>query len=79
MDMLNLNGADTKLYMRFDKAWHRAAQGMGIFEDRAYILYDTGACAIYDLVTKDPVQAGLLPGAGVSGRPLPQPCQRLHV
>ena len=30
MDMLNLNGADTKLYMRFDKAWHRAAQGMGI-------------------------------------------------
>ena len=54
MDMLNLNGADTKLYMRFDKAWHRAAQGMGIFEDRAYILYDTGACAIYDLVTKDP-------------------------
>ena len=54
MDMLNLNGADTKLYMRFDKAWHRAAQGMGIFEDRAYVLYDTGACAIYDLVTRDP-------------------------
>lgn len=54
MDMLNLNGADTKLYMRFEKAWHRAAQGMGIFGDRAYILYDTGACAIYDLVTKDP-------------------------
>ena len=53
MDMLNLNGADTKLYMRFDKAWHRAAQGMGVWEDRAYVLYDTGACAVYDLVTRD--------------------------
>ncbi len=48
---MNLSGADSKLYMRFEKAWHRAAQGMGIWGDRAFILYDTGACAVYDLVT----------------------------
>lgn len=53
MDMLNLSGADSKLYMRFEKAWHRAAQGMGIWGDRAFILYDTGACAVYDLVTRN--------------------------
>jgi len=49
---LLLSGAQTRTYMRF----HRmppAAQGMGIYEDRAYILYNTGMCAVHDLLRQD--------------------------
>ena len=53
MNMLDLNGGDTRLYMRYERAWPKAAQGMAIWGDRAYILYDSGVCAIYDLVKKD--------------------------
>lgn len=53
MDMLNLSGKDSRLYMRYEKAWDRAAQGMGIWQDRVFILYDTGACAVYDLANKN--------------------------
>ena len=47
----NLDGGNSELYMRFDKAL-RSAQGMDVWEDRAYILYDTGVCAVYDLQSR---------------------------
>lgn len=49
--MIRINGTDSKLYMHFDKILP-SAQGMGIWNYRAYILYDTGMCAVYDLKTK---------------------------
>ena len=27
-------------------------QGMGIWEDRAFMLYDTGVCAVFDLQSR---------------------------
>lgn len=54
MAHLHLSGKDSRLLMRFEKAWHRAAQGMGIWEDRMFMLYDTGACAVYDIGKLDP-------------------------
>jgi len=48
MDIRYLDGADSKLYMRFEQPI-KNAQGMAIWQDRAFILYDTGVCAVYDL------------------------------
>lgn len=41
-----------KLYMRFEKKLP-SAQGMDIWQDRAYILYDTGYCGVYDLISRE--------------------------
>lgn len=45
------DGSRSRLYMRFDKIL-RSAQGMAVWHDEAFILYDTGACAVYDLKTR---------------------------
>lgn len=51
--MIHIDGSDSKLFMKFAKILP-SAQGMGIWNGRAYILYDTGACAVYNLETKNP-------------------------
>ena len=51
MSHVFLDGSDSRLYMEFDKILP-SAQGMGIWEDRAYVLYDTGVCGVYDLKTR---------------------------
>lgn len=52
MGTTNLNGKNSRLYMHFQKILH-SAQGMDIWGDRAFILYDTGVCAVYDLKKRD--------------------------
>lgn len=51
--MKRLSGSGCRRYMSFDKIM-KSAQGMAIWEDRAFILYDGGVCAVYDLHTRDP-------------------------
>lgn len=48
-----LDGGGSKRYMSFEKLL-RSAQGMAIWGDRAFILYDTGVCGVYDLKTRNP-------------------------
>lgn len=55
--MIQIDGSDTELFMKFEKILP-SAQGMGIWNGRAYILYDTGACAVYNLETKNPKPIG---------------------
>lgn len=50
--MIRLNGSKAKLYMQFEKMLP-SAQGMDVWQDRAYILYDTGCCGVYDLATRN--------------------------
>lgn len=67
--MMRLDGNKSTLYMRFDKILP-SAQGMGIWEDRAYILYDTGVCAVYDLQSRKPTALARFPlGSYNSGTP----------
>jgi len=47
-DKIFVDGKDSRLYMEFEKILP-SAQGMAFWEDRVYILYDTGVCAVYDL------------------------------
>lgn len=47
-----IDGANSRRYMHFKKVLP-SAQGMGIWEDYAFILYDTGTCGVYNLKTKD--------------------------
>ena len=44
----HLSSAGSGLYMKFRKPL-TSAQGIASWNDRAFILYDTGACAVYDL------------------------------
>ena len=46
------DGSRTQLYMRFQKQL-RSAQGMAIHNERAYMLYDSGWCAVHDLNERD--------------------------
>ena len=63
------DGGDSRLYMHFDKILP-SAQGMGIWEDRAYILYDTGVCAVHDLKTKSTTPLAQFPlGSYNNGTP----------
>ena len=48
MSAITRDGSASTLYMKFDKIL-RSAQGMAIWQDRAFILYDTGMCGVYDL------------------------------
>ena len=48
MSAITRDGSASALYMKFDKIL-RSAQGMAIWQDRAFILYDTGMCGVYDL------------------------------
>lgn len=58
--MIRMDGSNSKLFMSFEKILP-SAQGMGIWEDRAYILYDTGKCAIYDLKKRNPSPVAVFP------------------
>lgn len=58
--MVHIDGSNSKLYMQFEKILP-SAQGMGIWNGRAYMLYDTGECAVYDLTTKNPVPIASFP------------------
>ncbi len=49
MSYKKLSGEDCRLLMRYDRAVEKGAQGMGIWKNRAFILYDTGYCAVYDI------------------------------
>ena len=51
-ETIELDGSRTKLYMRFQKQMH-SAQGMAIHDERAYLLYDSGWCAVHDLNERD--------------------------
>ena len=50
--VVDYDGSRSKLYMRFQKQMH-AAQGMAIHNERAYLLYDSGWCAVHDLSERD--------------------------
>ena len=50
--VIDYDGSRTKLYMRFQKQLH-SAQGMAIHNERAYLLYDSGWCAVHDLNERD--------------------------
>lgn len=50
---LYLDGSNSSLYMKFHKELP-SAQGMDVWENRAFILYDTGACGVYDLESRSP-------------------------
>lgn len=64
-----LDGSRSTLYMRCHKPLP-SAQGMAIWEDRAYILYDTGVCGVFDLQTRDPRPLSVFPlGSYNTGKP----------
>lgn len=59
-------------YMAFDKALP-SAQGMAIHGDRAFILYDSGYCGVYDLESKAASPLALFPlGSQNDGIPTPE-------
>ena len=45
------DGSQSRLFMRFEKKM-RSIQGMAIWQDNAFILYDTGVCFVHDLKEK---------------------------
>ena len=47
------DGSQSTIYMKFQKELP-SAQGMSIRNDRAFILYDTGCCCVYDLKSRNP-------------------------
>ena len=55
-----ISGKDTRLYMRTPRIGH-PAQGMDIWQDLAFMLYDTGLCAIFDLKSKQERPLALFP------------------
>lgn len=66
-----LDGSGSELYMTCYKPVP-SEQGMAIEGDRAFILYDTGVCAVFDLVTRDPRPVSVFPlGSYNKGKPTP--------
>lgn len=64
-----LDGSASELYMKCYKPLP-SAQGMAIEGDRAFILYDTGVCAVFDLVSRDPRPVSVFPlGSYNNGKP----------
>lgn len=64
-----LDGSGSVLYMRCHKPLP-VAQGMDIWEDRAFILYDTGVCGVFDLKTRAPRPVSVFPlGSYNAGKP----------
>ena len=63
------DGSASTLYMKYQKILP-SAQGMAVWRDRAYILYNTGVCAVYDLSSRafQPVAAFPL-GSYNDGKP----------
>ena len=67
--MKHLDGKGSTLYMRCHKPLP-SAQGMAVWEDRAFVLYDTGVCAVFDLVSRDPKPVSVFPlGSYNAGKP----------
>ena len=66
---IHLDGCGSSLYM----TCHRPipnVQGMDIYGDRAFVLHDTGVCAVYDLVSRAPSPVAVFPlGSYNSGKP----------
>ena len=64
-----LDGSGSSLYM----TCHRPVpnvQGMDIYGDWAFVLHDTGVCAVYDLITRSPNPLSVFPlGSYNSGKP----------
>ena len=59
-------------FMRFEKPMG-SAQGMAIWEDRAFILYDSGFCGVYDLESKASAPLDFFPlGSWNDGDPAPE-------
>lgn len=54
------DGSRTQLYMRFHKQLP-SAQGMAIHDERAYVLYDSGWCAVHDLNDRNPEPLDFFP------------------
>jgi len=54
------SGSGSHLYMRCHKPLP-LAQGMDIWDHRAFILYDTGVCGVFDLKTRDPRPVAVFP------------------
>lgn len=64
-----LDGSGSVLYMRCHKPLP-IAQGMDIWEDRAFILYDTGVCGVFNLKTRVPRPVSVFPlGSYNAGKP----------
>ena len=64
-----LDGGASTRYMRCYKPLP-AAQGMGIWQDRAFVLYDTGVCGVFDLQSRDPKPVSVFPlGSYNAGKP----------
>ena len=55
-----LDGSGSELFMTYYKPV-RSAQGMAIKGDRAFVLHDTGVCAVLDLISKDPRPVSVFP------------------
>lgn len=49
--IVKMDESRCRKYMSFYK-FRRSAQGMAIYGDRAFILYDMGMCGVYDLASK---------------------------
>lgn len=65
-----LDGSGSSLYMRCYKPLP-VAQGMDIWGDRAFILFDTGVCGVFDLKTRDPRPVSVFPlGSYNAGKPV---------
>lgn len=52
--ILNIDGKSSKLYMPFSKTLS-SAQGMAIYDNEAFILYHTGVCSVYDLLSRSDI------------------------
>lgn len=67
--MVYIDGKDSQKFMSFEKVLP-SAQGMGIWGERAYILYDTGMCGVYDLRSRNPKPVASFPlGSYNAGTP----------
>ena len=64
-----VSSAGSRLYMKFRKPL-TSAQGIACWDDRAFMLYDTGVCAVYDLKSKNSRPLDVFPlGSYNCGKP----------
>lgn len=52
--IVNTYGENSRLYMSFSKTLS-SAQGMAIYGNEAFVLYHTGVCSVYDLITRSEI------------------------
>lgn len=70
-DLMHLTGENCRLLQRFAKPL-RSAQGMAVWEDRAFILYEPGMCGVYDLARRAEAPLAFFPlGSYNEGTPTP--------